>query len=155
MLACKDLKLPLDVIGPGPDAALDRLRRLGGPLLKVHGFLDDKTVQSYVGQCRALIHAATEDFGLAPVEAMSAGKPVIGYRFSGLADTVIDADPKRTGLLFDDPSTEGLIKALTRFMDLEPQIRREDCRDQAGKFTRERFDREFSELVERVLAEDG
>ena len=29
-------------------------------------------------QCRAFVYAGTEDFGIAPVEAMAAGAPVIG-----------------------------------------------------------------------------
>lgn len=153
VLACKALGLPLDVVGPGSDRALGELRRLGGPLLKVHGFLSDEETRRLVGSCRALIHAATEDFGLSPVEAMAAGKAVVGYKHSGLRDTVVDEDPKRTGVLFESPTVEGIQKSLERFLSLEDSISPEDCRQRAQAFTRERFDREFQSLIQRVLTE--
>ncbi|MDF1663592.1 MAG: glycosyltransferase [Planctomycetota bacterium] len=153
VLACKALGLPLDVVGPGSDRALNELRRLGGPALKVHGFLSDEETRRLVGSCRALIHAATEDFGLSPVEAMAAGKAVIGYKHSGLADTVVDRDPQRTGVLFETPTVEGIQKSLERFTTLEASISPEDCRKRAQVFARDRFDQEFQDLVQRVLAE--
>jgi glycosyltransferase involved in cell wall biosynthesis len=153
VLACKALGFPLDVIGPGAPRSLSELERLGGANLTVHGYLDDQSVINLVSGCRALIHAATEDFGLAPVEAMSAGRPVIGYRHSGLADTVIDSDERRTGVLFEDPSVEGIKLALQRFAELEESINPDHCRDRAAFFSRERFDSGFAELVQRVLRE--
>lgn len=153
VLACKALGLPLDVVGPGSDRALNELRRLGGKDLKVHGFLSDEETRRLVGSCRALIHAATEDFGLSPVEAMAAGKAVIGYKHSGLADTVVDQDPERTGVLFESPTVDGIQKSLERFTSLEANIRPEDCRNRAQIFARERFDKEFQDLVHRVLGE--
>ena len=49
---------------------------------------------------------------MTPVEAMSMGTPVIAYRGGGYTESIIDG---KTGILFDDPSADGLIKAIQRF----------------------------------------
>lgn len=137
--AFRQLGWPLDVIGHGSARTLRRLRRRAGPETRILGALDDGAVLAAVARCRALVHAATEDFGIAPVEAMAAGRPVIGYRFSGLADTVVDADQGRTGVLFEDQEPAGIRAGLERFAALEPGIRAQDCRARAELFSTARF----------------
>jgi glycosyltransferase involved in cell wall biosynthesis len=105
-----------------------------------------------VGGCRALVHAATEDFGLAPVEVMAAGRPVIGYSGCGVGETVVDADRGRTGVLFADPTSAGIAAAVRRFVDVEGTIRREDCRRRAEDFSRQRFRARFAATLREVVA---
>ena len=62
--------------------------------------------------CKALVFPGEEDFGIIPVEAMASGRPVIAYARGGALDTVVD---RRTGLLFREPSVEGLIEAVETF----------------------------------------
>jgi glycosyltransferase involved in cell wall biosynthesis len=140
--ACNKLKLPLKIVGVGREE--ERLRKLAGPTVEFLGFVDDDTLAELYQNCRALIHtASSEDFGLAPVEAMAYGKPVIALRSGGVTETVVDG---KTGLFFDKPTTESLIKAIERFNNLT--IDPDDCRKQAAKFSKERFQKEFRQLVE-------
>jgi|WetSurMetagenome_2_1015567.scaffolds.fasta_scaffold00899_3 glycosyltransferase involved in cell wall biosynthesis len=87
--------------------------------------------------------ARDEDFGITPVEAMSVGTPVIAFNGGGYRETVLD---KKTGLLFDDYSVSGLIKAVKEFEGLK--INPKDCIMQAQQFGKERFKQEIKQFVE-------
>jgi glycosyltransferase involved in cell wall biosynthesis len=93
--------LGLDVVGDGP--ALEPLRHRAGPTVAFHGRLPDDDVTGLVEGCRALVLPGREDFGITPVEAHAAGKPVIAYAAGGALETVEDG---RTGTFFarHDPS---------------------------------------------------
>jgi glycosyltransferase involved in cell wall biosynthesis len=82
------LRLPLMVIGDGPDAR--RLRRSAGPTISFTGRLSDQAVAEAVQRSRALIMTAVEEFGIAAVESQAAGRPVIARRGGGALETVID-----------------------------------------------------------------
>lgn len=107
--ACSQLGLPLRVVGDGRDAA--NLRRLAGPAVTFLGSLSDDRVSDLMARCRAFIFPGEEDFGIAPVEAQAAGRPVIAYAAGGALDTVVDGE---TGLLFHEPTVESLAGALRR-----------------------------------------
>ncbi len=94
--------LPLDVVGIGP--ALDDLKRRAGPTVTFHGRADDETVRQLMQSCRALCVPGIEDFGITPVEAQAAGKPVIAFAGGGALETV---EEELTGVFFDrhDPDT--------------------------------------------------
>ena len=70
--------LPLLVIGDGPDAR--RLKRLAGPTVRFAGRATDEAVARMLASARALVVTATEEFGIAAVEAQAAGRPVIALR---------------------------------------------------------------------------
>ena len=79
--ACTRLGRRLVVIGTGP--LLERLRATAGPTVELLGWRDDATVRDYMRRCRALLFCGAEDFGLVPVEAQAAGRPVIAYAAGG------------------------------------------------------------------------
>lgn len=86
--ACSRLRLPLKVVGVGPDAA--RLRALAGPSVEFLGRLEDAQVAKLLAHCRALLFPGEEDFGITPLEAMASGRPVIAYRAGGALETVVE-----------------------------------------------------------------
>src|SRR4029078_799442 len=96
------------VVGDGPQAKA--LRASAGPSVRFTGRLSRSEVVDHLGRCDAYLVPGEEDFGIAPVEAMAAGKPVIAYRAGGALDTVIDGV---TGLFFDQPTSESLVGAIT------------------------------------------
>src|SRR6185503_17200185 len=72
----------------------------------------DAIVNYYAARCRALIFPGEEDFGMAPLEANAAGRPVIAYRGGGAVETVVDG---KTGIFFDQPTSRALSGAIEQF----------------------------------------
>lgn len=138
--AFNELRLPLYVIGFGPDEK--RLRKLAGPGISFLGKLPDSEIVKYYSQCRAFILPGEEDFGLTPVEAQACGRPVIAYGAGGALESVIDG---RTGIFFAEQKKASLMDAVKRFtgMSFDPVAIREN----AMKFDREVFKRRIKEFV--------
>jgi len=141
--ACNWLKLPLKIVGEGPDRS--RLEKLAGPTVELLGRLTDEEVVRYYQNCHALIFPQKEDFGITPLEAMACGKPVIAFRAGGALETVIEG---RTGEFFSPQTAEALGEVLKNFNALKYQGG--DCRAQAEKFSKERFQTEIKSFVEEA-----
>jgi len=146
---CTNLKLKLKVVGEGRDRA--KLEAMAGKTVEFLGDVDDvELVKLYAG-CRALIFSASmEDFGIVPVEAMAAGKPVIALAEGGVKETVLD---QKTGLLVEDLKPGAFVLALNVFMDKEKKGEwdSELIKKHAQKFGKERFKREIASFVESKI----
>jgi glycosyltransferase involved in cell wall biosynthesis len=143
--ACHELGVRLLVAGDGP--ARSRLERSVREY-DVHflGRVSDPELASLLTRCRALIVPAEEDFCITAVEAMAAGRPVVGYARGGLAETVL---PDRTGVLFASQTLQSVVGAMLRVerLKLEPaKIRRH-----ALQFDTSRFKDELMGIVEGDL----
>lgn len=148
---CCNLNLPLKVVGTGRE--MENLKVVAGDKVNVE-FLgevkDDRLVGLYQN-CRAVIFAASdEDFGLVPVEAMAAGKPVIALAEGGVKETVIDG---KTGVYFDHATTGSLGLAINTFVSLEKKdaFKAAVIRRHAEKFSKKRFKREIKKFVESKI----
>ncbi|MGE5335476.1 MAG: glycosyltransferase, partial [Nitrososphaerota archaeon] len=106
------LGAPLHIVGEGRDEK--RLRAMAGKNIKFLGRLSDREVNEQLAGCRAFIFPGEEDFGIAPVEAQAAGKPVIAYGAGGALATVL---PGQTGVLFQQQTAQALANAVTSFRD--------------------------------------
>lgn len=138
--ACTRLNLPLLVGGDGRDRA--RLERLAGPTIKFLGRVPDDDVPGLMAGCRAFIFPGLEDFGIAPVQALAAGRPVIALAGGGALDIVQDGV---NGLLFPNPEIDDLCAAVERFARLTfdpPALR---C--SAERFDRGRFEHQMSAFL--------
>ncbi len=133
------LKLPLIIVGGGQDA--DRLKPLAGPTVEFVGALSNAAIADLYARCRAFIFPGLEDFGITPVEAMSAGAPVIAYGEGGATETVIDG---KTGVLFAPQSVEALIAAIETLEKGAARLEESACRARGREFTRARFQHEFA-----------
>jgi glycosyltransferase involved in cell wall biosynthesis len=131
---------PLVVIGGGPERR--KLESRARSNIRFLGPQPEAVVVEAMQQCRAFVFAGEEDFGIVMGEAQACGKPVIALGRGGALEIV---DPEVTGVLFEEASMEHLLDALERF----------DCarfnpvkiRESALRFGRDRFLREFSDLV--------
>ncbi len=108
--ACTRLKLPLTVIGDGPDH--HRLRKLAGKTITFLGKVSDEVLEEEFARAEALIFPGLDDFGITPVEAMASGTPVIAYKAGGALDYVQSGV---TGEYFTRQTADALIKALQDF----------------------------------------
>ncbi|HEX2173916.1 MAG TPA: glycosyltransferase [Dehalococcoidia bacterium] len=100
---------PLVIVGDGRDRAT--LEALAGPTVRFLGRVPDTDLADLVGNCRAFVFPGEEDFGIAPIEAQAAGRPVIAFAGGGALETVIEG---QTGRFFDRPDPESLIGAVER-----------------------------------------
>lgn len=141
--ACNRLGLPLKVAGDGPQ--FGRLVRLAGPTVEMLGKVAEEDLPRLYAGCRAFLMPQEEDFGIAPLEAQAAGRPVLAYAAGGALETIVDGV---TGAYFTEQTPDSLCRALRGFekADLSPQA----CRDNALRFSRERFARELDETVSEL-----
>src|SRR5437763_3908796 len=108
----------LVVAGNGPDAR--HLQRMAGANIHFEGRVSDERAADLLAGARALVVTATEEFGIAAVEAQAAGRPVIALSEGGVRETVHDGV---TGAFYDRPDVDSLVDALDRFdpMSVDPQ----------------------------------
>jgi glycosyltransferase involved in cell wall biosynthesis len=104
------LRKPLVVVGDGPE--LRRLRRLAGPTVTLTGRVSDERVAALMSSCRALVVTAAEEFGLAAVEALASGRPVIALGAGGVLESVREGE---TGVYYEAPDPDALATAVTTF----------------------------------------
>ena len=107
IVACEQLGWQLDIMGSGPD--VERLQQLAGPHTNLLGYVSDEDRERYVKEADLFIFASHEDFGIAPVEALAAGIPVVAYRAGGALDYI---KPGKNGWFFSEQTVEQLIKTL-------------------------------------------
>jgi len=134
------LRLPLVVIGDGPDAC--RLRALAGPTVRFTGRLGDGEAARQLATARAVVVTSVEEFGIAAVEAQAAGRPVLAVGAGGALETVVDGV---TGRLWGG-GVEGLVDAVTTFDPLAVDPRA--CVENARRFDRAVFREAFPRQVE-------
>jgi len=146
--AMNKLNLPLLVIGEGSPKYVKYLKSIAGPKTKFLGFLPDEMIKKYFFGCRAFIFPGEDDFGIAPVEAMSFGKPVIAFRRGGAMETVVEGE---TGEFFNEPTIEVLADAVRRFQENEKNYDPEKIQHQAQKFSKEKFREHFLEEIEKII----
>ncbi len=139
---CNQLKFALKIYGTGTQ--FEFLRSISGPTIEFLRRVSDEKRQELMSQCQAFICAATdEDFGITPVEAMAVGRPVIAFQGGGYLETVVAG---KTGEFFSEPTVESLVKVLKNFNPAKYSSA--DCRQQAEKFSKERFKKEIKKFVE-------
>ena len=144
--ACTQLGYPLTVIGNGPDHA--RLQQLAGPTITFKTDLADKEVTEHLLSAAGFIFPGLDDFGIAAVEALAAGTPVIAYKNGGALDYI---QPGHNGLFFEQQSVESLVAALK-----EAEHTRFDNKyisESANNFSNEEFSRKMHNTVTKVTRE--
>lgn len=140
--AARQLDRRIVIAGDGPELAL--LRAQAGPSVEFVGPKDRAGVSDLLARCHAYVVPGDEPFGIAPVEAMAAGKPVVAFRAGGALETVVDGT---TGVLFDEQTPDALADALRRAdaCSFDPAV----IRRNAERFSPDVFRRRFIELFRR------
>ncbi len=110
--AFNQLGLPLTIVGDGRDRA--SLQAMARPNIQFLGRVPDDELGQLMARCRAFVFPGLEDFGITPLEAQAAGRPVIAFAGGGALDTVVEGV---TGTFFHEPSPQALAEAVKSFDD--------------------------------------
>jgi glycosyltransferase involved in cell wall biosynthesis len=131
------------VVGNGRDMAT--LEARAGGNVYFLGRQPRESVRELLRGCRAFLFPGLEDFGIAPVEAMSCGRPVIAFGGGGALDTII---PGLSGELFGEPTVGSLATTLAHFdwRAYSPAA----CRTQAECFSASNFRRQMAAYLAAV-----
>jgi glycosyltransferase involved in cell wall biosynthesis len=108
--AFTELGLPLKISGDGRDR--ESLQAIAGPNVQFLGYVPNNDLGQLMARCRAFVFPGLEDFGITPVQAMAAGRPVIAYAGGGALDYVVEGV---SGTFFNEQTPESLADAVRRF----------------------------------------
>lgn len=142
--ACNRLGRRLKVIGSGGEEE-QRIRELAGPTVEFLGRVSDKEMEQAYSHAKAFLFPGVEDFGMTPVEAMSAGVPVLAYGVGGGTESVVDG---QTGLLFHEQTVEGLMGCIERFEREGVSLSRHEIHEYSKRFSEECFKRELGAFIQ-------
>jgi len=136
----------LVIAGGGSNEAVLRQRARTSMNIEFLGPQPPNVLRDLYRRARALLFPGREDFGIVPIEAMACGCPVIAYAYGGAEDWMRD----RCGVTFTLQNAEALGEVIRAF-EADPAIDPHRCRANAARFHPDRFDAEFSEVLDQVL----
>jgi len=144
--AFNELGLPLIIIGDGRDRPA--LEAMADSNIRFLGRVSDAKMRDYMARCRAFLFPGEEDFGITPIEAMAAGRPVIAYAGGGALETVIEGI---TGTFFSKQTPESLVEIVRAFdhRAFDPKV----LRRHAERFDRKVFKKRISTFIWEKWAE--
>ncbi len=141
--AATELKLALKVYGTGPEER--SLKALAGPTVEFLGKVSETELTALYSQAKAFIVLADdEDFGITPVEAMMTGTPVVAYWGGGYKESVVEG---KTGTFVKELTIKAVCDGIRKLEAGSWKL--EEIRRYAEKFSKERFMKEMTALVER------
>ena len=145
--ACTRTGRRLVVAGDGPERK--RLESMAGPTVSFVGRVDNAALPALYAGCKAFLFPGEEDFGITPLEAMAAGRPVIAYGRGGVLDSVADGE---TGIFFERQTADSLTKALDTYeASTEQAWARDRLKRQAESFSEEIFRKKMTAFIVDVL----
>lgn len=140
--AFNQLGFPLVIVGDGRDK--ENLKKMARSNVKFMGRVPDEEMRQLMARCRAFIFPGLEDFGIAPVEAQAAGRPVIAFAGGGALDTVVEGV---TGTFFHELSPKALAEVVSNFDDI--LYNSSVIREHAVKFDTEVFKQHLRQFIEK------
>tara|TARA_A100001388_G_scaffold250700_1_gene212143 strand:+ start:3362 stop:4549 length:1188 start_codon:yes stop_codon:yes gene_type:complete len=155
--AFNKLGLPLVIVGNGPEKS--KLKKIANPKnILFHENQPNSNVENLMSTCRGFVYAGIEDFGIAPVEAMASGAPVIALAKGGLLDTVncLNNPSKNkisTGILFKEQTTSHIIDTISWFEEkkiwekFDPKIQNKF----AQEFSNDKFKIKLNNFIKKSM----
>lgn len=142
--ACMMTQRKLLIIGDGPEHK--KLMKLAKDtkLIKFLPLMTKKRLAKYLADAKGYIFPSLEPFGIAPVEALAVGCPVIAYGEGGALDYI---ENKKNGILFKEQTAKSLAEAILKFDDIK--FSRSKISKSANKFKTSRFDKEIKQFVKK------
>lgn len=139
--AFNELGLPLKIVGAGVDAA--RLKKMAADNIEFLGHVPQARLADLYARCRAVIFPGVEDFGIVPLEANAAGRPVIAFAAGGALETIIEGE---TGVFFraQTPDALAAMVAATDVSNFDARV----LRAHAEQFSQTRFKERIANFIE-------
>ena len=144
--ACLETGRHLTIIGEGPEHKKLVELAAGSPLISFKPRMDQDELKAYLRNAEAYLFPSLEPFGIAPVEALAAGCPVIAYGKGGALDYV---EPNKNGIFFEAQTAESLVYAIKKFKDLESE--KAFDRKKIAKSAEEFDEKLFKEKLKRFI----
>ena len=143
---CMMAQRKLLVIGEGPEH--EKLVKLakGSGLVEFLPLMDKKELAKYLAKAKGYIFPSLEPFGIAPVEALAAGCPVIAYAEGGAKDYILEG---KNGILFDKQKASTVAEAILKFEKMK--FKRESIPGTVTKFSENRFDKEMRKFINEKI----
>lgn len=135
----------LVIIGDGAQRKV--LEDMAKPNIEFLGRKEDAVVREYMQNCRALIFPGEEDFGITPVEAMAAGKPVLAYGVGGVLESV---QAGKSGEFFDELTVDSMMDGLMRLMLNEKHYDYKQIRKIAEGFDESVFEEKMKKAMKSI-----
>ena len=146
--------LPLIILGDGPEK--NKLKKMAKSNVKFLGQVPDLEIEYYMSTCRAFVYAGLEDFGIAPVEAIASGAPIIAFGKGGILDTVNCLTKKNenkisTGLLFRKQNSLDIFDTIDWFEDKKiwKEFNPQTLNNYAQKFSKKNFTKKFDYFINK------
>jgi glycosyltransferase involved in cell wall biosynthesis len=140
--ACRLARVPLKIVGEGPDRHSLQQLAAASHGVEFLGRLSDEDIRGLYRRASFVMLPGEEDFGIVPLEAQACGRPVVALARGGALETIV---PDTTGVLVAEPSAEAFADAVARVIGtrFDPAV----VRQHAQRFGRERFGDEMEALV--------
>lgn len=148
--ACFLAQRRLKVIGEGPEHKKLVKMADGSSLIEFLPLMNKKELVEYLADAKGYLFPSLEPFGIAPVEALAAGCPVIAYGVGGARDYVKDG---KNGMLFEPQTVEAMAEAMLKYEKMD--FDRVKVANSVDKFGVERFDKEIKKYVKECVKKRG
>lgn len=146
--ACLATKQKLTIIGEGPENRT--LRQLAGDsdLIEFVPRQDAPAIARYLWQARGFLFPSLEPFGIAPVEALAAGCPVVAFGEGGSRDFIKDGE---NGVFFNQQTPEAMARAIRKFSKID--FDEAKVAASAQDFAEDRFQAKILDFLAAKMAE--
>lgn len=111
------------------------------------GNISEETKRTYIAGSQAFLFAAEDDFGIAPVEALALGIPVIAFGKGGATESVQNG---KNGYLYPEASSSSLAEALQMLLKDWVSMNPEKIRQSSLAFSTETFAKQIQEAVDHA-----
>ncbi|MCF7918102.1 glycosyltransferase [Candidatus Gracilibacteria bacterium] len=137
-------KLPLKLVGSGP--SFEQCRQMAFELrasnIEFFGFVPRYKLPDFFAKARAFLFPVEEDFGLTPIEAMSAGTPVIYFNRGGATESVGE-----WGIPFDAQTVESVQKGIDEFLKRETTFNSQKLQERGLMFDKKVFIEKIKKFI--------
>ncbi len=141
--ACTKANVPLTVIGEGPQFKM--LKKMAGSTITFTGYLPEDQKIAILQSSTGFIMPNEDDFGIAPVEALASGTPVIAFKAGGALDYL---QPGKNGEFFTEQTVDGLVTVLKKFNPEKYNTKK--VADSAEPFSTENFQKNMLAFIKKV-----